>query len=1116
MSDATSTPSPLRISSGKRMNRSIIKLTKREIQSSLGRYLAIFAIIALGAGLFVGLRLSRPDFMETYNSYTQKTHFFDFRLVSTLGLTDGDLAEVKKLSGVTLAEGAVGADFLFNTDEEDNLIMMAQSIPDEVNLIDLKAGRMPEKANECLADPNMYSEDDIGSTIKLSEDNNTQTFDTFAYDEYTIVGLTDSVLYINVERGSSTLGNGSVKGYVYIPMDGFSTDYYTDIYVCVDAEGYVYSGEYDKSTEKYVEPLKKLMAERAVIRRDSIIDDAMSQLDDAKAQYEEGKAQYDAAKAEYDSGYAAYVQKKSETEAELEKARKQIEDAEKMMGDASVIDQKQAELDAARAELDKGRAEYESGLMQFKSKEALAYGLVNEQIAYYENRIAEKQNEIAAQTAEIERLNAELAAAQANGENIKARLIERKIKNAQSRISLIEQDIANSSERLEAHRKKKAEVDAQLEPYRKQLEDAKAQLDAGYAQIAAGQAELDKAREMINSGGAQLEAAKKQYEQGKAEAERGFAEAEKELASGKAQLDSAKNELDKGAAELDKAEKQIKNINHADTYVLDRDTNAGYVCFESDTNVVQSVASVFPVFFFLVAALVCLTTMTRMIDDQRTQIGIMKALGYSSGAVTGKYMFYSGSATVLGCVFGIAAGSFAFPAVIWFGYGLIYNLSGLTFTMNWPLAFGITAANLAVTLLVTWYCCAKELKCAPAELIRPKAPEAGKRILLERIKTVWNDMSFMQKVSARNIMRYKKRIFMMLLGIGGCTALVLTALGLNDTIQNVVTRQYDDIILYDYELTMAYDMNEEEQKIFFRDAGDNVKDAIFLYRGVAEISGGEAIKNATLTVSDGKRLYKFIDLSYDGAPIDYPGKNEAAINYNLARQLGGVKVGDEIRITTAEKKELTVTVSALFDNYVDSFVFISPDTCSEQLGAVPEYKSALANAPAGEDVNACATAIASEVDGVRGVTLSVDTKERVSGMLDGLLVVVAAIILCAGLLAFIVLYNLTNINISERIREIATLKVLGFYPKEAAHYVFRENLILTGAGAVFGLGLGVALHAFVMNAIQVDTMYFKPHISFLSFAVSIIITFVFALIVNAIMRRRIDNIDMAGALKSIE
>ena len=1098
------------------MNRSIIKLTKREIRSSLGRYLAIFAIIALGAGLFVGLRLSRPDFLETYNNYTNKTNFYDFRLVSTLGLTDEDIAEVKKMDGVKLAEGAVGADFLFNTADEDNLIMMAQSIPENVNQIKLKAGRMPEKANECLADPDMYSKDDIGSTIKLSKDNSEQTFDTFAYDEYTIVGLADSVLYINMERGSSTLGNGSVKGYIYIPADGFSTDYYTDIYVCVESEGYVYSDEYEQSTKKYVDGLEKFMSERAVIRRDAIIDDAMSQLDDAKKQYEDGKAQYDTAKADYDAGYAEYTKKKSDTEAQLEKARKEIENAESMMGDTSVIDQKQAELDAAKAELDKGQAEYESGLRQFNAKAKLAYGAVDEQIAYYENRISDKQSDIASQNAEIESLNAQLAEAQANGDSLKARLIEWKIKTANDRISRDNADIERYNERLEVHRQKRAEVDAELEPYRKQLEDAKAQLDAGYAQIESGQAELDAAREMISSGGAQLEAAKKQYEQGKAEAERGFAEAEKELASGKAQLDAAKAELDKGAAELDSAEKQIKNINHADTYVLDRDTNAGYVCFESDTNVVQSVASVFPVFFFLVAALVCLTTMTRMIADQRTQIGIMKALGYSSGAIMGKYMFYSGSATVLGSIFGIAAGSFAFPAIVWFGYGLIYNLSGLTFTMNWPLALGITAANLLVTLLVTWYCCAKELKCAPADLIRPKAPEAGKRILLERIPTVWNDMSFMQKVSARNIMRYKKRIFMMLLGIGGCTALVLTALGLNDTIQNVVMRQYDDIILYDYEITMAYDMNEEEQEIFFSDAGDDIKDAVFLYRGLAEVSGGDAIKNATLTVTDGKKLCKYIDLSYDGEPIDYPGRGEAAINYNLARQLGGIEVGDEIKLTTSEKKELTVTVSALFDNYVDSFVFISPETCEEQLGEVPEYKSALANAPDGADINRCAEALTHDVDGVRGVTLSVDTKARMSSMMDGLLVVVAAIILCAGLLAFIVLYNLTNINISERIREIATLKVLGFYPNEAAHYVFRENLILTGAGAVFGLGLGVALHAFVMNAIKVDMMYFKPHISFLSFAVSIVITFVFAMIVNAIMRRRIDNIDMAGALKSIE
>lgn len=1098
------------------MNSSIIKLTSREIKGSLGRYLAILAIIALGAGLFVGLRLSRPDFLKTYNEYVDETNFYDFRLVSTLGLTDDDVAAVKALDGVTAAEGVQGSAFMFNTTEEENLIMMAQSIPDEINLIDIKEGRMPESGNECLADPRMYDKNDIGTTIRLSRDNGEDTFNSFAYDEYTIVGIAESVLYINLERGSSTLGNGSVEGYIYIPKDGFSADYYTDIYVTVESEGDVYSDEYEQSVEKYVEPLEKLMGERAVIRRDSIIADAEAELADARAEYENGKAEYDAAKAEYDSGYNKYVTQKADTEAQLEAAKQQIDEAEATMADPSVLDEKQAEIDAAKAELDAGQAEYEQGLSQFESRSALAYGTVNEQISYYENRIAAREQSIAEQEANIVRYQTELAEAQAAGRTITARLIERRIETAQALINSYNDDIAGYNERLETHRQRKAEIDAELAPYKEQLEQAKAQLDSGCAQLAEGQAQLDKARAMLSDGGAQLEQAKKDYEDGKAQAEAGFAEAEAQLDSAKAQLDAAKAELDDGAAQLDDAEKQIKNINHADTYVLDRDTNAGYVCFESDTIVVQSVAKVFPVFFFLVAALVCMTTMTRMIDDQRTQIGIMKALGYSTGAVMGKYMFYSGSATVLGCVLGIAAGSFAFPAIVWFGYSLIYSFSSLKFTMDWPLALGISAANLAVMLLVTWYCCRRELKCAPAELIRPKAPEAGKRILLERIPAIWNRLSFMRKVSFRNIMRYKKRIFMMLLGIGGCTALVLTALGLNDTIQNVVNRQYNEIALYDYDITMVYDMNEEEQKIFLDAAGDNISGAIFLYRGTAEIDSGSVIKSTTLTISDGEGLGDFVTLADDGKAIDYPSAGEAAINSNLARQLGGVKIGDTVTVTTAEKAELTLTVSALFDNYVSSYVFISPDSCTEQLGAAPEYKSVLANAPEGADVNTCAEAISENVDGVRSVTLTVDTRERMSSMMDGLLVVVAAIILCAGLLAFIVLYNLTNINISERIREIATLKVLGFYPTESARYVFRENLILTGAGAVFGLLLGVLLHAFVMGEIKVDTMYFEPHINIISYFIAIVVTFVFAMTVNSIMRRKIDNIDMAGALKSVE
>ena len=1097
------------------MNSSTVKLTLREIKNSLGRYLAIFAIIALGAGLFVGLRLSRPDFLETYDRYIDETNFYDFRLVSTLGLTEDDLREVMKIDGVTAAEGIVSSDFLFNTADEDNLIMVAQSIPDEINLIDLKCGRMPKKGNECLADPELYSEDDIGKTIKLSKDNSEQTFNTFEYDEYTIVGLTETVLYINIERGSSTLGNGSVEGYVYIPKDGFSTDYFTEIYLRVKSEGYVYSDEYKKSIEPYIKPLEAFMEERAVIRHDEIIDDAYAQLDEARAQYEEGLAQYTPEKEKYDRSYAEYTAKKSETMAELDAAKAKIESAETMVQDPSILDAKQAELDAARAELDAGKAEYEKGLREYKIMRAAAYGNVESQIEYYENRIAEKESEIVSLNAELTQLNAELETATANGETLKIISLKSQIRSTTNKISDAESDIEFAQSRLEKHRQHKAEADAKMAPYEQQLAEAKAQLDSGYAQIEAGQAELDAARNMINSGAAELAAAKKAYEEGKAEAEHGFAEAEARLKEGKEQLDASKAKLDSAKKQLDDAEKQIKNMDHADTYVLGRDTNIGYVCFESDTSIVQSVASVFPVFFFLVAALVCLTTMTRMIDDQRVQIGIMKALGYSSGSIMSKYMLYSGSATLLGSVFGIGIGSIVFPATVWFGYGILYSFSELVFTMNWPLAVGITAANLAVTLLVTWYCCHRELKCAPSDLIRPKAPEAGKRILLEKIPCIWNRFSFMQKVSARNIMRYKKRIFMMLLGIGGCTALVLTALGLNDTIQGIVKRQYDEIILYDYELSLAYDMTDEEQDIFLGDCGDNVDSALFLYRGAADVSGGETVKSATLSVSDGRNIDKFISLHYGNDPVEYPGLNEAIINYNLARMMGGVEVGDEITLTDSDMKTLKVKVSGFFDNYVDSFVFVSPETCEAQWGYVPEAKSALVNAPEDMDVNDCAAKIA-KVDGVRTISLSVDTRDRISNMMNGLLFVVAAVILCAGLLAFIVLYNLTNINIAERIREIATLKVLGFYPHEAANYVFRENLVLTGAGAVFGLLLGVGLHAFVMNAIKVDMMYFEPYISPLSYIISIVITFVFAMVVNVIMRRRIDGIDMAGALKSVE
>ena len=973
---------------------------------------------------------------------------------------------------------------------------------------------MPQKGNECLADPEMYTEDDIGKTVKLSKQNSEQIMDTFAYDEYTIVGLTDSALYINLERGSSTLGSGSVEGYIYLPSDGFSVDYFTDIYVTVDAEGYVYSDEYKDNAKTYVKPLEQFMEERAVIRYNSIIDEAKAKLADAKAQYQSGLNKYEPAKAEYENGVKQLKTEKANAEAKLAKAKKQLDDAEKMLQDPSILDEKQAELDAAKAKLDKGKTEYESGLKQFETRSKSAYLVVDRQIETYTDRVENRKANIAQINTEIEELNAELEAAEANGEILKAARLRTKLRLKQPQLETNERELERAEKNLAAAQAKKAEIDAELAPYKKQLDDAKTELDSGYAQVNAGQAELDKARKQLEDAPKQIAQGRAQYEKSKQQMETEFAKAEKKLAAGKKQLDAAKAQLDYAKAQLTAAEKQIKNMEHADTYVLGRDTNIGYVCLSSDTDVVQSVASVFPAFFFLVAALVCLTTMTRMIDDQRTQIGIMKALGYSSSSIMLKYMVYSGSATLFGSIFGIAVGAFAFPAIVWFGYDIIYSFSSLVFTMDWTLAFGMVCVNLLGMLLVTWFCCAKELRCAPSDLIRPKAPEAGKRILLERIGFIWNRLSFMQKVSARNVFRYKKRIFMMLLGIGGCTALVLTALGLNDTIQGVVDKQYSDIILYDYEVSLAYDMTDDEQKIFLDDCGDNVAESMFLYRTSADVSANGSTKSVTLTASDGQGIGDFINLVNDGETVAYPKAGEAIINCNLARMMD-IGIGDEIKLTTADMDTLTVKVSGIFDNYVENLVFVNLDTCTQQWGGAPELKAALLKAPEGADVSACGEKISS-VDGVRTMQMSISSRDRISNMMSSLLFVVAMIILCAGLLAFIVLYNLTNINISERIREIATIKVLGFYPQEAASYVFRENLVLTGMGALFGLLLGVVFHAFVMDAIKVDMMYFKPIISPLSFAFAVLLTFGFALIVNAIMRRRIDNIDMAGALKSIE
>lgn len=895
------------------------RTTFREIRGSFGRYMAIFSIIALGVGFFAGLKVTRPIIVKIFENYTREQELFDYRALSTLGFEEEDVEAFRGLPDVKAAEGALFSDVLYrHGEDETNLVASVHSITEDVNRLKLTAGRMPQAANECVVDADRFSEADIGTQILISEENKDETKDLLAYDSYTIVGVALSPTYTNFQRGSTSIGSGVINCFIYIPLDGFQADYYSEIYLTMNVEEALYSQAYDdyvSAHENSVEETLKIQTQR---RQDAIRQEA------------------------------------------------------------------QDEIDAAQEELDR---------------------------------------ESAAAWAELEKAKSDLDAAQ-----------------------------------------------------------------AGLTQITQQEAELAQAQQAVDDG--------------RAEYEKGLAEYEAQIADGQGKIDEAQEELD--------------SMEDASYYLLDRGTNVGYVCFENDSNIVEEVARVFPVFFFLVAVLVCMTTMNRMIEEQRTQIGVLKALGYSNAAIMGKYMAYSGSAAIAGCIFGFALGTYVFPKVIWYTYGLMYSVSGTAYLFDMRLALISLVVSLLCSVGTTWMSCRIELGSVAAELIRPKAPKSGKRILLERIPLLWKHLKFLYKVSLRNIFRYKKRFFMMVFGISGCTALVIAGLGLRDSIVDVVDVQYGQIQIYDINVTFKDPLNEEEQQCFVNDMQDTVEDILYHMTTSADVSFEGKTKSVTVMIpKPGSELDGFLTLLDDkGRELPYPSEGEAVISQGIAKRLK-ITSGDTVTFMDDDMNQMEVTVSGVCDNYVGNYLYLTADTYEKQTGDMPAYRGAWCHVRDGVDAHEAGTRVM-EDDRVGSVSVTQDMVERVRSMLTSLNYIIALVIGCAAALAFIVLYNLTNINITERLREIATIKVLGFYPGETAAYVFRENLLLTAIGALVGLGLGKWLHGFIMHSINVDGVSFQTKILPVSYLAAVVLTFVFAMIVNAFMYFKLQKIDMAESLKSIE
>lgn len=1058
--------------------------TFREIKKSFGRYFAILAIIALGVAFFSGLKITQSVMVHSADVYLKDLQFYDYRLVSTLGFTEENVEALAEKEDVRAAEGAISAEVLYKDAGENERVIKMHSITEKVNKLKLVAGEMPQSADECVVDSALFSEDAIGSKLVLSENNTTDDLDKFAYKEYTITGLVQSPCYIQFERGNASIGNGRISGFAYLLKDGFAVNYDTEIYIKFDEDYDIYSDEYDSYMDAKEADWEAYTKEQAEIRYDKMVKDAQDELDEKKEELEE---------------------KRAEAETELESAKQQLTDGETEISDGK------NQIASAKTELSAKASELQSGKDALSSKAA--------ELESASQQISGQESTLAAKKAEYEQgLNAYLAAKQqvadkrSSLETAKAQLTEdtpgydemlAQIEAGLTEVAGAEAELNTKNAELEAAAGQLSSAESQLAAAKQQIEDGKNALAAAEAELTDGENQLAAAKEQIEEKEDQLEAA------------------ETELADGLLQYQENQSKFAEQMQDADDqiadAQSKIDEIEKPETYVLDRNTNVGYVCLKNDSGVVKGIANVFPVFFFLVAALICMTTMNRMVEEQRTQIGVLKALGFSEGKIMGKYLFYSGSAAISGTLIGYVLGIHFFPLVITTAYGIVYKMGGIYYVSDLPLALVSLTVAVLCSVGTTWLSCHKELKEVAADLMRPKAPKAGKRVFLEYVPFIWKRLKFLQKVSVRNIVRYKKRFFMMVIGISGCTALLVMGFGVRDSVVAVADQQYEEIQLYDIGVTLKDGKMPGEADLKSLDSVLEKENAAGMYamEKTIDLVTDKGTKSINMVaVENPDEVGDFISLhTKKQEPIAYPKEGEAVLSKKVAETYG-VKKGDTILLRDSDNNEMSLKVTGICENHIYNYVYIAPESYEKQIGDVV-FKNVYVSLPDASDIHEV-SAVLMKADGVTAVTVNSDMLNRISQMMSCMNYIVIVIIICAGALAFIVLYNLNNINITERVREIATIKVLGFYPKETASYVFRENMVLTAIGCGLGLILGKWFHRFVMGEIQIDMVSFNVQINAVSYLFSVLLTMGFAWIVNCMMTGKLERINMAESLKSID
>ena len=1198
-----------------------------EIKKTMGRFVSIFFIVALGVAFYSGIRASEPSMRITADQYFDDSELMDLKVMGTMGLTKADIKAIGKVSGIEAVEGGYSKDVLCPVGDNEKVVHML-SMQKNFNQVSVVEGRLPEKAGECLVDEDFLSYTDlkVGDTVTFHSGDGEALTDSLVTDTYKIVGIGNSPLYISFGRGRSTIGTGEISGFVVVDKASFDMDVYTEAYVKVSGaeEKTAFTDEYNNLSDAAKEAVSAIEEERCAVRKQEIVDEANEKLADSEKTVNEKSQELEDAKKELESGKSKAAeelekakQQLTDGEAELADAKQQIADGETQLADAKAqLNEKQAQLSSAEAEYESGKAQLDqkeqelaaaeqtylsnyakympfitAGKAQIAAgrtqiadgKKQLDEGLaplkqlrdgldgIEDGISQCDSGMAEVQKQLDGMDSDVyqeyvkipeedrneeqqayvnkwENLNAQFAGIQAQKTQLETAksgllaqagfateadleaqitsLTKQKADLDAKEKALLQQEqaLAAQEEELLSAGRQITDGKSQIAAARSQLDSTKSQITDGKAQILSAWALLNEKENTLNASKAQLASGEQELADGRSKYEQAAKEAEEQITDGQAKITDGEKQLTDAKQQIADAKAEIKKIENPKWYVQTReDALTEYQGYGDNADRMRSIGKVFPVLFFLVAALISLTTMTRMVEEQRVQIGTMKALGYGKAAIAGKYIGYALIATLGGSIFGVLAGEKILPFIIIYAYMILYkHLPAILVPYHMSYALQASGIAVACTLIATIASCYKELAAEPAELMRPAAPKQGKRILLERIGIIWKHLNFTWKSTVRNLIRYKKRFFMTIFGIGGCMALMVVGFGLKDCIYEIVSLQYEKVQFYDAATYMSDDISEENRQQLhdYLDQNADIKETIEARMQKTDVKSASGKKTLYLMVpSDNEKIEDFLSFhSRTNKDEVYSLKKDEVILTEKMASLLNVKVGDELTIEDEDRGDQTVTVGAICENYMSHYLYLSPEKYEELYGVPAEYNTIIYSVKKdGKDdqIEKIGTKLLS-MDGVLNVSYTSSIEGRLDDMLRSLNLVIVVLIVSAGMLAFVVLYNLNNINITERQRELATLKVLGFYDGEVASYVYRENILLTIIGSVVGMVLGNLLHRYIILTVEVEEAMFGRQIHWQSYLYSFLFTVAFSLFVNWVMFYKLKKIDMVESLKSVE